>query len=241
MSNYLIIEKDKEVINTIKRVLEDFPEFYCIGTSQNLNESMNTILKEMPDIVFFNIDTIKDNPFGFINNAISYLNKGSEFIAISSTKDKAYEAIKNGCFDYLLRPITELEIRKTALRFKKKRPTKVTKKICLKSYKDYQYLNLEDILFLKADNNTTDFHMIDGSTISAYKTLKTYETILPDNFLRIHKSYIVNRNHISRVSYSKLKCTIKKDSQKIPFSKTYNDNVEAMISTLSPSLAYQLN
>ena len=237
MNNYLIIEKDQEVINTIKKVLEDFPEFYCIGTSQDLNESMNTILREMPDIVFFNIDFVGDNPFEFINDTISYLNKESQFIAISSTKDKAYEAIKNGCFDYLMSPMSELELRKTALKFKKKRPSKISKTICLKSYKDYQYLNLEDILFLKADNNTTDFHLVDGRTISAYKTLKTYETILPDNFLRIHKSYIVNQNHITRVSYSKSKCTIKKDSQLIPFSKTYNDNVEAMISTLSPALA----
>lgn len=241
MSNYLIIEKDEDTTNCIKRVLEDFHDFYCIGAFQNLNESMNIILKEMPDLVFFNIDLKQANPFSFIKDLGPYLNKNSEFIAISATKDNAYDAIKNGFFDYLLSPLTELETRKAVLKFKKKHPTEVNKKICLKSYKDYQYLNLEDILFLKADNNTTDFYMNDGNTISAFKTLKTFESVLPKNFLRIHKSYIVNKNHVSRVSYSKLKFTLKQGDYFIPFTKTYISNVETMIKTLSPVSSLQLN
>lgn len=241
MSNYLIIENNQDAINSIKRVLEDVSDFNCIGTSQDLDESMNIILKEKPDLVFFNIDSKRNNPFSFISDLNPYLNKKAEFIAISSTKDMAYQAIKSGCFDYLLSPLAELETRKAALKFKKKHPTQVNKKICLKSYKDYRYLNLEDILFLKADNNTTDFYMTDGNTTSAFKTLKTFEGMLPNNFLRVHKSYIVNKNHVSRVNYSSLRCTLKHCGQFIPFTKTYIGNVETMINTLSTAPSFQLN
>ncbi|WP_170179832.1 LytR/AlgR family response regulator transcription factor [Flavivirga rizhaonensis] len=233
MNNYLIIDTEEININRIKKVLDDFPEFNCVDCDYDYFEPIDVILKNTPDLIFLNLDTILDNPFNLVNEVEQYLKKDYEFIAISSSKEKTYEAIKTGFFDYLLNPITELDIRKAALKFKKKHPNKISKTICLKSYKDYQYLNADEILFLKADNNTTDFYMNNGHTVSAFKTLKTFELILPKNFLRIHKSYIINKNYVNRVNYGTLNCTLKKCLKKIPFSKTYINNVEFMINTLS--------
>lgn len=241
MNKYLIIETEELIINRIKRVLDDFPEFNCVGYVSGHSECMDIILKEMPDLIFLNVDTTIENPFNLVNEISQYLKKDYEFIAISSSKEKTYEAIKSGFFDYLLCPITDLDIRKAALRFKKKHPIKVNRNICLKSYKDYQYLDIDEILFLRADNNTTDFYMSNGDTVSAYKTLKTFENVLPKNFLRIHKSYIVNKNYVNRVNYATLNCTIKMYPKKIPFTKTYINNVEFMIHALSHSSIPNLN
>ncbi|MEP1490151.1 MAG: LytTR family transcriptional regulator DNA-binding domain-containing protein [Algibacter sp.] len=241
-NNYLIIDTEENTINRIKSVLDDFIEFNYIGcVSYDYSECLEILLKEMPDLIFFNIDTILYNPFDLINEVSQYLKKDSKFIAVSSSKEKTYEAIKTGVFDYLLSPVTALDVRKSALKFKKKHPVKVNKTICLKSYKDYQYLDTEEILFLKADNNTTDFHMANGKTISAFKTLKTFQELLPRNFLRIHKSYIVNKNHISRVNYGTLNCTLKSCLTKVPFTKTYINNIEIMINALSQSSVLNLN
>jgi two-component system, LytTR family, response regulator len=241
LDNYFIIEKDLCAINRIKSVLGDYPEFNCIGTSNNYNNAMNIILKETPNLVFFNIDSAIENSFQLVHELNLYSDSFPVFIAISAKKEKAYDSIKNGFSDFLLNPLTELEIRKTVLNFQKKNPTVGKKTICIKSYKDYQYLDTEEILFLKADNNTTDFYMSDGIIISAYKTLKTFEKLLPKNFLRIHKSYIINKNYVSRIQYGKLICTIKKNSYNIPFTKTYIDNIEIMKNTLTGCSYQSLN
>ncbi len=235
MNNYLIIESEEDVINKVKKVLSDFSDFKCIGCAYDYLDPVNFILKNMPDLIFLNLDTTLGDPFDLVKEVNQYLKKDCEFIAISSSKDKTYEAIKYGFFDYLLNPVSELDIRKAALKFEKKHPIRTNKTICLKSYKDYQYLNTDEVLFLKADNNATDFYMSSGKIISAYKTLKTFETVLPNNFLRIHKSYIVNKNYVNRVNYGTLNCTLKKYLKNIPFSKTYLKNVEFMINTLSRS------
>ncbi|GGD07692.1 LytR/AlgR family response regulator transcription factor [Hyunsoonleella pacifica] len=234
MTNYLLIEKDLKIINKITGILDDFPEFNCIGHSHNYEQSMDVVLREMPDLIFINIDVIKDAPFRLVNELKQYLKTDTEFIAISASKEKTYDAIKIGFFDYLLNPINGLDTRKAVIKYKKKRPTKAHKTICLKSYKDYKYLNVDEILFLRADNNTTDFHMNDGSVINAFKTLKTFESILPNNFLRVHKSYILNSNYVSRVNYGNSKCSLKKHKHNVPFTKTYKNNVECMINYLSP-------
>lgn len=239
MRSYFIIEKDPTIINCIKNVLEDFDGFNYIGESTNYNNAFNTILKEAPHLVFFNIDTIFEHPFQFANELTIYSENKPVLIAISSTKEKAYDVIKHGFFDFLISPMIELEMRKSILNYQKKNPVKTNNRICIRSYKDFQYLNPDEILFLKADNNSTDFYMNDDSIICAYKTLKTFETLLPQNFLRIHKSYIINKNCVSRIQFSKSLCTIKKNSQNIPFTKTYLDNVELMKNTLTSN--YSIN
>jgi DNA-binding LytR/AlgR family response regulator len=233
MRNYLIIEKDSKSVRSIKNVLEDYKEFNCIGISTTNTNAMNIILKENPDVVFFNIDNVIENPFEFTQE-LNLFNEGLPvFIAISSSKENIYEVIKTGFFDFLLSPIAELEIRKTILKILKKIPAQSRKTICLKSYKDYQYLKTDEILYLKADNNTTDFYMNDGNVVNAYKTLKTFENILPNNFHRIHKSYIINKNFISRIQFGKSTCSIKRNGHEVPFTKTYINSIKSINKSLS--------
>ena len=241
MHNCLIIAYEKSTVKSIEKVLEDFPEFNYIGNTFDYDQSMDIVLKQMPDLIFLDMDNTLEDPFVFIKDIADYLDSDVEFIAISSSKEKAYESIKHNFFDYLLKPLKDIDIRKSTLRFKKKHSTKLKKTICLKSYRDYHYLNTDEILFLKADNNTTDFYMIDGRTISAYKTLKTYEKMLPKNFLRIHKSYMINRNHVTRVNHGRNRCTLKQHEEKIPFTKTYSDNIDHMMKSLSASTLQSLN
>lgn len=233
MSSYFIIDKNEVITNAIEKVLVDYSIFYSIGCSSAYEESMNTILKKKPDLVFFNLDDVFNNPFEFVLELNSLLETQTSIIGISKNKDFAYLAIKHNFIDFLLNPLSELEIRKAVLKFKKKHSTKPNRTLCLKSYKDFQYLNIENILFLKADNNTTDFYISDGSVINAFKTLKVFENNLPDNFLRIHKSYIINKNFVSRINYGKHKCTIENSSHIIPFTKTYIDNIEFMKNSLN--------
>lgn len=102
------------------------------------------------------------------------------------------------------------------------------KSICIKSYSDYRFLNYSDIVYLKADNNTTDFKLINGSIVTAYKTLKYFETSLPPYFIRIHKSYIVNIYFISRIHFSKSKCYLN-FNEELPFSNNYRNSVEHIL------------
>jgi len=233
MLNYFIIDHNTETIQSIRNVLDEYCELNCIGVSSEYADAMNTILKNSPDLVFLNIDKAIENPFKFTQELNLFNTNSPIFIAISSSKDLIYEVIKNGFFDFLMSPLSELELRKSVLKVFKKKPNQSKRNICLKSYKDYQYLKTDEILYLKADNNSTDFYMSDGNVISAYKTLKTFESILPNNFHRIHKSYIINRNFVSRIQFGKLSCTLKRNRYEVPFTKTYIANIEIINKSLS--------
>ena len=106
--------------------------------------------------------------------------------------------------------------------------------ICVKSYGDYRYIDSEDVLYFEADNNSTDIHLNNGEMITAFKTLKHFETVLPPTqFLRIHNSYIINVNQVSRIHTGNTVCYIKNSTTKLPFSKSYKENVDLIISRIA--------
>jgi len=106
--------------------------------------------------------------------------------------------------------------------------------ICVKSYGDYRYIDSEDVLYFEADNNSTDIHLYNGEMITAFKTLKHFETVLPPTqFLRIHNSYIINVNQVSRIHTGNTVCYIKNSTTKLPFSKSYKENVDLIISRIA--------
>lgn len=106
--------------------------------------------------------------------------------------------------------------------------------ICVKSYGDYRYIDSDDVLYFEADNNSTDIHLNNGEMITAFKTLKHFETVLPQTqFLRIHNSYIINVNQVSRIHTGNTVCYIKNSTTKLPFSKSYKENVDLIIARIA--------
>jgi DNA-binding LytR/AlgR family response regulator len=105
--------------------------------------------------------------------------------------------------------------------------------ICVKSYGDYRFINASDICYLQADNNSTDIHLNNGEMITAFKTLKHFETVLHSPFVRIHNSYIVNIDYVSRIHTGNSVCYIKNTTTKLPFSKSYKENVDAILNSIT--------
>jgi DNA-binding LytR/AlgR family response regulator len=105
--------------------------------------------------------------------------------------------------------------------------------ICVKSYGDYRYIKATDICYLQADNNSTDIHLSSGEMITAFKTLKHFEGVMKYPFVRIHNSYIVNIDFVSRIHTGNAVCHIKDTTTKLPFSKSYKENIDQIISTIA--------
>ncbi len=222
--------------------LEEHDDFDFIGLSKNSGEGLNAILKFTPDIVFINLNEQALDYFQMISELHQYIQELPILIGVSKSKDHAYQAIKCNFFDYWLMPYNEFDIRKSLLKLKKQTPKEAEPQtLCLQSYRDYHYVDTDDILYLQADNNATDFVMTDGSRINAYKTLKTFEQQLPNNFVRVHQSYILNTKYVARINYGKAICSLKGQKLQLPFSKTYKENVDGLKKILSKNTISAMN
>lgn len=244
--SYLIVDDDAEYTAHVINAFESFPDFFCVGVATNHDDALNKILDLQPNVVFLEPSgkLNKNNlSFSVITELYQYIDNLPHFIVQTGSAKLAYDAIKAGAADYLLKPLSSIELRKSLLKFKKGlAKTRLADSvdpdssnvICIKSYSDYQFISLSDIVYLKADNNTTDFHLQNGKKLTAYKTLKHYESLLPLHFTRIHNSYIVNINYISRINLAKSLCYLKQGELSISFSKTFKDNIDAIIRKIAP-------
>ena len=215
----------KEILNTISL----FEDLFCVGKVESEIEALNIILEKRPDLVFINTDSFITTDFLYeLSNFIENL---PYIVVISDDINLAYKVIKQSVNDFLLRPIELTEFRKSYLRFSKSQKKIKESRLIIKSNSDYNFVKIEEILYLKADNNTTDFYLTSGKTITAYKTLKFYEEQLPFTFLRIHNSYVVNINYVTRINIGKSKCYL--DNQLLPFSRTYKNNIDIIIKRIS--------
>ena len=236
---YSIVGCETKTVDDLREITNLFQDFSCVSISTGFDESLDHVLRKNPSLVFIDLDRkgkIKD-PFCFANELNHYLEELPTFIGISKSKRLAYEAIKNNFFDLLLTPLSEFEMRKCLMRYKKRIREKSSEKLCLRSYSDYRFLNFDEILYLKADNNTTDFFLAGDRKVSAYKTLKHFEESLPEDFLRIHHSYIINTKHINRINYGKSVIALHGQAPDIPFSKSYKVQVDHLRENLMTSLA----
>jgi DNA-binding LytR/AlgR family response regulator len=254
--SYIIIDDDAESILKTRTIAEGFSELTFVASAANYQEGLNLVLEHRPSIVFLEIDP-KDQSshlsLAFINELYRFLTLLPKIVITTVKKELAFEAIQYGVFDYIIKPIVSVDVLKTILKLNKnstetevvevkntitpsimpfiQSPALVEKPlvICIKSYGDYRYITATDVCYFQADNNSTDIYLNSGEMITAFKTLKHFESILGYPFIRIHNSYIINRNYISRIHNGSSVCYIKNSPKKIPFSKTYKSNVDLII------------
>ncbi|NER12296.1 response regulator [Leptobacterium flavescens] len=229
--SYVIIDDDEKAVDDLRAVLKNFPNYYCRGVASDEAAAIDLILEQMPKIIFLEVEVpgIYNDKCGFslLGELKHYLKELPDIFVLTKTADYAIQAIKNDVSDYILKPTNVGEFRRSLLRYEKKK-VDGPETICIKSYGDYRFIEIADVEFLKADNNCTDFFMKNGNKISAFKTLKYFEQTLPENFVRIHNSYIINTNRVSRIHFGKSKCSFKSSEQLVPFSRSYKKNVESI-------------
>lgn len=260
--SYIIIDDNQENVLKTKAITAGFSELHFVDSAANYQDGLHVILEHLPQIVFLEIEPANLDSklsLALINELYRYLKIIPKIIVTTTKRDLAYEAIKYEVFDYLLKPLIRIDVIKLVLKLNKsivgqeiiaktslasdKEPTVVIQPkisnqnqsliLCIKSYGDYRYIDAKDICYLHADNNSTDIYLNTGEMITAFKTLKHFEGVLSVPFIRIHNSYIVNKDYISRIHSGNSLCYIKNSTVKIPFSKTYKFNIELIISNFS--------
>lgn len=258
--SYIIIDDDSESILKTKSIADGFSELTFIASAANYQDGLDLVLEYKPSFIFLEIDPYDASSnlsFLLINELYRYLTDVPKIIITTSKKELAFEAIKYNVFDYIIKPIESVDVIKfvlkldrltveaNSIKIKNKISASVAEPVqtfqhvhqplilCIKSYGDYRYISTEDICYFQADNNSTDIYLSSGEMVTAFKTLKHFEFVLSHPFVRIHNSYIINQNYISRIHSGHSVCYIKNSPKKIPFSKTYKSNVDLIIANFS--------
>jgi two-component system, LytTR family, response regulator len=205
MIKAILVDDEKHALESLKILLEmNFPKkFEILAMCNSVDQAMPAIQEHEPDLVFLDIQMPQKNGFDLLEN---FPFRDFHVIFTTAYKEYGIEAIKNEAFDYLLKPIDIDELHKTISRFTKKvkpidetllvieKQLKKHQVIVLKSHESDEYVSLDDILFLKAEGNYTEFFLESGEKRLFSKPIGYFEKRLEASnlFVRLHHSILAN-------------------------------------------------
>lgn len=225
----------------------------------SIPEAVDMINKSNPDIVFLDVEMPGEDGFSLFQ----YF-KHPDFLVVFVTAFEHYsiKAIQNKAFDYLLKPVDELELIKTEQRIITEfssdknirgqqnlvkigqllqeiehRRQLEEKKIYVPTRGGFRLIKINSIQYFEANGNYTVIKFKNGTNLLVTRTLGEFESELDrHSFYRCHKSFLINLDVLE--SYNHLdgsKCTtIYGDT--IPVSRRkYSEFMEAVLSHVSSS------
>ncbi len=215
--NAIIVDDEEFARSSLYFLLqENCDNIHVTSIAKSVAEAKTILTNNQTDLVFLDIAMPGENGF----ELISTVREANAHVIFTTAYDQyALKAIKANALDYLLKPIDIDELKEAVERASKyialsrKSDEKndnllnlsqqlsdrsEIKKISLPNGQGYSLVNLSDIVHIEADSNYSIFHLASGEKITVSKILKEYEEILPDHqFIRIHKSSIVNLDYLN--------------------------------------------
>ena len=235
MINCLIIEDEKLARDLIKDYMVEFREIKVTWEFEDGFSGLKAVNELKPDLVFLDIQMPKLSGF----ELLELLEHKPAIIFTTAYDQYAIKAFEHNAVDYLLKPFSKDRFREAIVkalgRISKGDKAAVSKlveqidtapepiyRIVVKSGSKIDVIPVADVRYVEAQD---DYVMIytHGKKYLKQKTMKYFELHLPpDDFIRVHRSYIVRIGEIAQMElYEKDSyIIILKDGVKIPVSKT---------------------
>ena len=197
----LIIDDEPLAQNVIEDYLQSFSFMRLIAKCDNALIALEWIKKQKIDLIFLDVSM----PFISGIDFIRTLRNPPAIILTTAHKEFAVESYELNVLDYLLKPISferflkainKLNIDTSEIIKPGIIDIKNDSFIYVKSEKKNVKILLKDILFIESLKDYIKIHTID-KMIMTQVPISTIEQRLPDNFLRIHRSFIVAKDKIT--------------------------------------------
>lgn len=105
-----------------------------------------------------------------------------------------------------------------------------TEFITVRADRKNHQVKLDDILYLESLSDYVKLHFND-QTLTTRETISAFEESLPETFIRIHRSYIINQDHVSNFNST----SVEIGATELPISRTYKSDVLDILSGDSQS------
>ncbi|MCB9168921.1 MAG: response regulator transcription factor [Flavobacteriales bacterium] len=248
----LIIDDEEPARENLRLMLEDgCPEVEVVGTADGAATGRKRIAELDPDLLFLDIRM----PSGTegLELLASLPEHHAVVVFVTAFKDYAVQAFHTHAVDYILKPIDPDELRQAVEKAMERIEEMRTAPQARQTYRDaigatlgqmlapsgrividhtkgFKLFDQHDILHLEADGNCTMIHFTDGSRYLDTRTLRVYEEMLDQRtFVRVHRSHIINLDHLREYLRDDGHWAVMKDGSRIPIAR---DRVQDLLASV---------
>lgn len=229
MIKIFICDDNKEFLNHISE------KIHKISINNNLNVEIKKYLNgnnmlfdleyysENVDIFF--IDILMEGLTGIdVSKKIREYNFDTQIIFISSSKSYVFDALDVMPLHYLIKnEINDDIIERILMKAVKLAIKNRMRGLVYKVGRSQKFINNDDIIFFEVNNRVVSINCVDRVE-KFYSSMKNLESIIDkDEFIRIHRSYIVNITKINCITKKNVICI---DGSNIPIGNKYSENLK---------------
>ncbi len=247
MIGAVIIDDDPECVEDLIYLIKKhkYP-LEVLATANSGAEGLAVILKHKPQLIF--LDVVMPGMTGF--EMLELLPQLDFHLIITTSMDKyAVQAIRFSALDFLLKPVKVAELTNAIERLKEnekqntdraqvnllaqtmREPARPLKKIALVIKEGVQLVELENVIYFKSDGNYTTVFLTGGEEILVSKPIGNFEeTVHGTSFYRVHNSYLINLDHVSKFIRSDGGYLILDDNTNVPVSRSKKDELLKLLS-----------
>ncbi|RED42648.1 LytTR family two component transcriptional regulator [Winogradskyella eximia] len=213
----IIVDDEPSSQRVLKYFIDETTVLDLKATCSNTAEAFKFLqLNNTIDLLFLDINMPKQTGLDFYKS----LKNPPEVIFTTAYSQYAVDGFEVNAIDYLLKPIAYERFLMAINKVIKNKMTTDNDFLILKENKVLHKVFYTDIQYIEAFGDYVKVHTIE-KTIVTHSTFSKFMSSLPDNFLRIHKSFCINLNKMNRLSGNQI--TI--DTHTIPIGQTYKDSV----------------
>lgn len=243
--NIAIVEDNLGFVSQLKGALRSIPDVEIIGVAASVQEGIALLNSAKADLVLMDVELTDGNAFDILGklNEVNF-----DLIFITSHEHYALKAIKFSATDYLLKPFGDGELNSAIEKVRRNQQLSISparvlmenmrqpankQRIGLHTQDYVQYVYLADIVRCQASGNYTEFYMTNAERILISTPIRSFADILEDHgFMRIHRSHMINLQHVNRYLKADGGVVLMSDSSEIGVSKTIRKEFLNRLNTL---------
>lgn len=216
----IIVDDEPLAVSLIGSYVEKVPFLELVFSTENPIEALEFIQKNKAELVFLDIQMPELTGINFMK----IVGDKMKYILTTAYSEYALEGYEHNVVDYLLKPISFDRFNKSILKAQERFPLDEAKEInhfFVKSSGQQHRINFNEILYVESIKDYVNIKTETQEYI-VLDTLKSLENQLPENFKRVHKSFILNVDQIKSIG---LKKVILISEQEIPIGESYKMNL----------------
>lgn len=220
----IIIEDQPPAQRILKKYIEDFGTLQLKATFSNAIQAMEFLKTEEVDLMFLDIHLPKISGIDFLK----MLPNSPAVILTTAFSEYALESYEFNVVDYLLKPFSFQRFVKAVSKVPSKDVAQsiepndnIRQEIFIKSGYEYIKITIDDILYIKSDADYTEIFIPNKKCLSSEPLRYWLENLDNEQFMRIHKSYIINTTKVERIASNQV---FLKGEIIIPIGRAYKEN-----------------
>lgn len=211
----IIVDDEEASRDTLNNYLIKYcPDVEVVSIADSVKTGIEAIGKYDPDIVFLDVEMPYGNAFDLLDQV---KDPGFETVFVTAFSQYALKALNLSAAYYILKPIEIDELIKAVEKIKEQKEkkshsfhtkilieniqtaNKQLQKVVLPMMDGFEVIQVRDIIRCEANDNFTHFVLTDKRKLLICRTLKFYEELLTEyGFVRIHKSHLINLEHVKK-------------------------------------------